>query len=224
MPDSNPTSSFVRRLLKKLQEAYPDAKCALNFESPLQLLIGTILAAQCTDARVNQITPGLFAKYPNAASFAKVSPGELEKDIHSTGFFRNKAKNIVACCQRIVSEYGGEVPNTMEDLLTLAGIGRKSANVILSESFGIPGITVDTHLGRLSRRIGLTVNTHPEKVERDLMVLLPRKHWIAFNHRIIIHGRRVCHSRKPDCDGCFLKRMCPKMGVSGKPEGAVKKG
>src|SRR5205823_2770572 len=172
------------RIVRILAEQYPDAQCALHHENPLQLLVATILSAQCTDARVNQVTPGLFARFPDAAAFAAADPAELEKAIQSTGFFRNKARNIIACCRQIMAQHGGQVPSTMEQLVQLPGVGRKTANVILGDSFDTPGITVDTHVGRLSRRMGLTTETDPEKVERDLMRLIPQPEWTLFSHRM----------------------------------------
>ena len=201
------------RINRKLAELYPDAACALIHENPLQLLIATVLSAQCTDARVNMITPSLFARYPDARAFADAEVSALEDAIRSTGFFRNKARNIRACCQAIVAEHGGQVPGTLEALVALPGIGRKTANVILGNAFQVPGITVDTHVGRLSRRLGLSKHTDPAKVERDLMALLPPREWTAFSHRLILHGRQVCHARKPKCPACVLNRLCPKMGV-----------
>jgi endonuclease-3 len=201
------------RIVRALAEHYPDAHCALHYENPLQLLIATILSAQCTDVRVNMVTPALFARYPDAAAFAEAKPKELEKAIQSTGFFRNKAGNIIACCKELVAKHGGQVPGTMEELVPLPGIGRKTANVILGNAFDVPGITVDTHVGRLSRRLGLTVHTDAVKVERDLMDLLPAREWTMFSHRMIFHGRQVCHSRKPNCAGCTLATFCPKIGI-----------
>jgi endonuclease-3 len=192
---------------------YPDAHCALHHDNALQLLIATILSAQCTDVRVNMVTPALFARYPNAKAFATAQPRELETLIQSTGFFRNKARSIIACCKKIVEEHHGEVPATLEELVPLPGVGRKTANVVLGDAFGIPGITVDTHVGRLSRRMGLTTHTDAEKVERELMKLLPRKDWTLFSHRMIFHGRQVCGARKPNCAGCALNDICPKIGV-----------
>jgi endonuclease III len=203
----------VKRLLDTLAELYPDAVCALDHETPLQLLVATILSAQCTDARVNLVTPALFARYRTAKDFAEARPAELEEYVASTGFFRNKAKNIRACCQAIVEKHGGEVPGTLEELIVLAGVGRKTANVVLGNSFDVPGITVDTHVGRLSRRLGLTTYEDPVKVEFDLMELVPQAEWTRFSHRLIFHGRRVCHARKPDCAGCVMKTFCPKVGV-----------
>jgi len=192
---------------------YPDAHCALHHENALQLLIATILSAQCTDVRVNMVTPALFARYPDASAFALADPRELETLIQSTGFFRNKARNIIACCRKIVDEHGGKVPSTLEELVPLPGVGRKTANVVLGDAFDTPGITVDTHVGRLSRRLGLTTLTDAEKVERELMKLLPRKDWTVFSHRMIFHGRQVCGARKPNCAGCALNDLCPKIGV-----------
>jgi endonuclease-3 len=213
MKPTNPLRDRARRIVRRLGRAYPDAHCALRHENPLQLLIATILSAQCTDARVNLVTPALFRKYPNAKAFADADPHELQRAIQSTGFFRAKARNILACCRRLVEEHGGEVPKTMVELVQLAGVGRKTANVILGNSFGVPGIPVDTHVGRLSRRMGLTVHTDPVKVESDLMGLIPPKEWTDFGHRMIFHGRQVCHSRKPACDGCSLRDLCPRVAV-----------
>jgi endonuclease III len=201
---------------RKLTELHPEPACALIHENALQLLVATILSAQCTDVRVNLVTPALFARYRDARAFAESEPAELEEAIRSTGFFRNKARNIRACCQAIVSKHGGEVPRTLEELVELNGIGRKTANVVLGNAFAVPGITVDTHVGRLSRRLGLSKHTDPEKVERDLMALIPRKDWTDFSHRLILHGRQVCFARKPNCAGCTLQRLCPKIGVEAK--------
>jgi endonuclease-3 len=197
-----------------LARLYPDAECALHHDNPLQLLIATMLSAQCTDARVNLVTPALFARFPDAHAFAAADTRELEKLIHSTGFFRNKARNIIACCQQLVAQYDGQVPSQMEDLVPLPGVGRKTANVILGSAFGVPGITVDTHVLRLSKRLGLTTQAQPEKVEQDLMARLPRLQWTPFSHRMIFHGRQVCHARKPACEGCALRRICPRVGVA----------
>ncbi len=199
---------------RKLVELYPDAECALVHHNPLQLLIATILSAQCTDVRVNMVTPALFSQYSTAQEFAAAKQNDVEKLIQSTGFFRNKARNIIALCKELVENYNGEVPNTMEELVHLPGIGRKTANVVLGDAFGVPGITVDTHVLRLSRRMGLTMHTVPEKVEQDLMNIIPKKHWTPFSHRMIFHGRQVCSARKPNCEDCTLKRICPKIGVS----------
>ena len=207
-------ASLARKICRLLARQYPDAKCALEHENPLELLIATILSAQCTDVRVNLVTPGLFARYPDARAFAEAKLPELEDAIRSTGFFRNKARNIKACCQAIVTENGGQVPQTLEGLVALPGIGRKTANVILGNAFSVPGITVDTHVGRLSRRLSLTEHTDPVKVEHDLMALLPAKDWTLFSHEIILHGRQVCHARKPKCSECVLNGLCPKIGVT----------
>jgi endonuclease-3 len=208
----------ARKIVRLLARLYPDAECALHHEGPLQLLVATILSAQCTDARVNQVTPALFARYPDARAFAEADVGELEKAIQSTGFYRNKARSIIGCCKGLVEQHGGRVPDTMEELVPLPGVGRKTANVVLGTAFGQPGITVDTHVRRLSGRLGLTEEEDPEKIERDLMRLIPRKDWTMFSHRLIFHGRQVCHARKPDCEGCGLARLCPKVGVPG-PQG-----
>jgi endonuclease-3 len=200
--------------VRHLTKLYPDAHCALEYKNPLQLLIATILSAQCTDVRVNMVTPALFARYPDAAAFANADQAELERMIQSTGFFRNKAKSIIACCKQIVEKHGGQVPATMEELTPLTGVGRKTANVILGNAFGIPGITVDTHVGRLSRRMGLTTEEDPEKVERTLMELIPKKEWTMFSHRMIYHGRQVCQARKPNCKGCALNKICPRVDVA----------
>lgn len=213
MKTSDPVRTRARRIVRILTRLYPDARCALHHENPLQLLIATILSAQCTDARVNLVTPALFARFRNAKAFATADTRELETAIQSTGFFRNKARNIQECCKQLVEHYAGQVPDTMEELVKLPGIGRKTANVILGSAYATPGITVDTHVGRLSRRMGLTTQTGPEKVERDLMRLIPKKEWTLFSHRMIYHGRQVCHARKPNCPGCALNQVCPKIGV-----------
>ena len=210
---ANPLRGRAGRIVRALARLYPDAHCALNYENPLQLLVATILSAQCTDVRVNLVTPALFTRYPNAAAFAEADAAEMEDAIRTTGFFRNKARSIMMCCRSLVEHHGGEVPATMEELVPLAGVGRKTANVILGNAFGVPGITVDTHVGRLSRRLGLTQETDPEKVERDLMGVIARKEWTMFSHRLIYHGRQVCHARKPNCDGCKLTKLCPRVGV-----------
>jgi endonuclease-3 len=208
----------ARRIVRELARLYPDARCSLDHANPLQLLVATILSAQCTDARVNQVTPALFARYPDVHAFASADLAELESLIQSTGFFRNKARNIVHCCQQLIEQHAGLVPRTMEELVPLAGVGRKTANVVLGNAFGIPGIPVDTHVGRLSQRMGLTLNTDPVAIEHDLMALLPRSEWTNFGHRMIYHGRQICHARKPLCDDCALARFCPKAGVGPLPE------
>jgi len=211
-----------RKINAKLRKLYPEAACPLTHEDPLQLLVATILSAQCTDARVNMVTPALFARYQSAADFAGAKPEELEAYVRSTGFFRNKAKNIMATCKAIVEQHGGEVPNTLEELVALPGIGRKTANVVLGNAYGVPGITVDTHVGRLSRRLGFTRHQNPEKVEQDLMRLVPQEDWSPFSLRLIFHGRQVCFARKPNCEGCALNEWCPKIGVA--KAGEIKRG
>ena len=200
-------------IIKRLKEAYPDAHCALIHTTPFELLIATILSAQCTDVRVNIVTADLFRKYRGPADFANVSQAELEKDIHSTGFFRNKAKNIQAACKRIIEQYGGKVPPTMDGLLTLGGVARKTANVVMGNAFGIAsGVVVDTHVSRLSQRLGLTKNKTPEKIERDLEQLVPKKDWVMFPHWMIWHGRQICIARNPKCTECTLADICAKIG------------
>lgn len=198
---------------KRLQKLYPDTRCALNHEAPWQLLIATILSAQCTDVRVNLVTPALFRRYPSVAALAEADRGELEKLIQSTGFYRNKAANILACCKSLVDKHGGLVPRTLDELTPLGGVGRKTANVVLGNAYGIPGLPVDTHVGRLSRRMGLTLHTDPVKVEKDLMSALPPEEWTLFSLRMIDHGRGVCFARKPRCESCTLADICPKIGV-----------
>lgn len=210
MTEKKQTDRRIRTLLTRLQKAYPDARCALNFSNPLELLIATILSAQCTDERVNQVTATLFKKYRTAADYAQAPLAELERDIHSTGFYRNKAKSIKAATQRIVEEFGGQVPRTMDELLTLPGVARKTANVVLGTAFGIPtGVVVDTHVARLAQRLGLTRQNDRDKIEQDLMQILPQDKWIDFAHRLIEHGRRVCKARKPLCAECVLADICP---------------
>jgi endonuclease-3 len=213
MTAANPVKTRARRIVRDLAGLYPNATCALHFEGSLQLLIATILSAQCTDVRVNLVTPALFARYPDAAAFANADRAELERLIQSTGFFRNKARNIQLCCQELVVKHGGQVPSTMEELTPLPGVGRKTANVVLGNAFAVPGIPVDTHVGRLSRRMGLTVHDDPVKVERDLMGMIPKEEWTMFGHRMIHHGRRICHARRPSCAECTLAKFCPKIGV-----------
>ena len=201
-------------ILEILERLYPDAKCALDHRGPLQLLIATILSAQCTDERVNQVTPALFERYPDAASFASAPQAELEAMIRSTGFFRNKARAIRECCADIVAKHGGEVPRTLEALTALHGVGRKTANVVLGNAYGVPGVVVDTHVTRLSHRLGLTRERDPVKIEFVLMRLVPEPKWTAFSHWLILHGRRVCIARKPRCSVCPLRPHCPRVGVS----------
>ncbi len=197
------------QIVNRLEELYPDVQCALHHDNPLQLLIATILSAQCTDARVNLVTPGLFRRFPDTRAFAGASLRELESAIRTTGFFRNKAKNIRECCRAILKRFGGRVPDNLEDLVSLPGVGRKTANVVLGNAFGIPGITVDTHVGRLSRRLGLTKQQDPVKVEFDLMKLIPKEKWSSFSLQLIWHGRRVCLARSPRCRECTLNSLCP---------------
>jgi len=209
------TKASVDRILKELEAEYPDVKCALNHQNPLQLLVATMLSAQCTDVRVNMVTPALFARYPAAADYANSQLSDLEKLIHSTGFFRNKAKNIKAAGQKLVAEFKGSVPKTMDALLSLPGVARKTANVVLGTAYDIAcGIVVDTHVFRLSHRLGLTRAKTPEKVEEDLMKIIPQTEWIQFSHRLIHHGRLVCSARSPQCDRCSLNAVCPKIGVA----------
>lgn len=211
---ANPIRTRARKITRLLAKEYPEAECALQHDNPLQLLVATILSAQCTDVRVNMVTPALFAQFPDARAFAEADKRKLQKAIQSTGFFRNKARNIMACCKQIVAEHDGEVPDTLAELVKLAGVGRKTANVVLGNAFNTPGITVDTHVTRLSRRMGLTEKNDAVKIERDLMELLPPKDWTLFSHRMIWHGRRVCAARKPRCEDCVLKKVCPQVGVS----------
>ena len=204
----------VKKIIAGLDRAYPDAHCELDHANPLQLLVATILSAQCTDKRVNLVTADLFKKYRSAADYANASLAELEQAIKTTGFFRNKARNIKAACQAIVEKHGGKVPQTMEELIQLGGVGRKTANVILGNAFGInAGVVVDTHVMRLSQRLGLTNQKTPEKIERELMALVPQKQWTLFSHWLIWHGRRRCAARKPDCDHCEVRKLCPRIGL-----------
>lgn len=197
-----------------LREQYPVAECALRHANPFELLIATILSAQCTDERVNQVTPELFRRFPTATKLAQAPRGELEAIVQSTGFFRAKAKNILGCCAGLVERHGGEVPRELESLVQLPGVGRKTANVVLGTAFGLAtGVVVDTHVTRLTRRLGLTRHTDAEKIERDLMRLLPQAEWIDFSHRLIHHGRRVCGARKPLCSECSLAALCPQVGI-----------
>lgn len=206
-----------------LAEAYPDAHAELDFSTPLELLVATVLSAQCTDVRVNQVTPALFARFPDAASYAAASPEELEEMVRPTGFYRAKAKSILGLAEALVTQHGGEVPGTLEELVALPGVGRKTANVVLGNAFGVPGITVDTHLGRLARRWKLTESEDPVKVEAELGELIERREWTMFSHRAIFHGRRVCHSRRAACGACLLARQCPSFGLAGPadPEAAM---
>lgn len=197
-------------MLDRLRDAYPDADCALTHENPYQLLAATILSAQCTDARVNKVTPGLFERYPDPAALAAADTEELQEIIRSTGFFRNKARSLQGFAAEVVEKYGGRIPDTMQQLLALPGVARKTANVVLGTAFGIAdGVVVDTHVGRLAQRLGYTTEKNPVKIERDLMEKLPREEWIPFSHRLIQHGRQICKSQRPRCESCFLADLCP---------------
>jgi endonuclease-3 len=206
----NPISpERVSDILKRLDQLYPDVTCALTHKDPWELLVATILSAQSTDVRVNMVTPELFKKYPTVQDFAKLEPQQLEADIRSTGFFRNKSKSVVGAARRVVSEYGGKVPQTMEDLLTLSGVARKTANVVLGTWFKkSEGVVVDTHVHRISRRLELTKNDDPKKIEQDLMAVIPRERWILFSHQVIWHGRKLCFARSPKCVDCLLENTC----------------
>jgi endonuclease III len=204
----------TRRIVAGLRKAYPDAHCELNFSNPLELLVATILSAQCTDKRVNLVTAALFEKYHSAEDFARAPQEELEQVIKSTGFFRNKAKSIKAACQAMVAEHQSAVPRTMEELTLLGGVGRKTANVVLGNAYGInSGVVVDTHVARLSLRLGLTREKTPEKIEQALVPLVPQSEWTLFSHLLIWHGRRRCYARNPDCEQCEVQSLCPKVGV-----------
>lgn len=197
-------------IIERLKKAYPDAHCALNHTNAFELLVATILSAQCTDERVNIVTADLFRKYRGPADYLQVAQSELEKDIHSTGFFRNKAKNIQAACKKLIESFGGEIPRTMEEILTLNGVARKTGNVVLGNAFGIAsGVVVDTHVTRLSQRLGLSEAKTAEKIELELQELVPKKHWVMFPHWLITHGRQVCNARKPKCGECVLADICP---------------
>lgn len=207
-----PTKIFVKKLLDFFDEYYPQAACALEFENPFQLLVATILSAQCTDERVNRTTPGLFCRYPDQSSMAQADLDELEAIIKPCGFYHNKARNIIAASRAIQENNGGQIPRTLEELVKLPGVGRKTANVLLGNAFGVPGLTVDTHLGRVSRRLGLSASQNPEKVEADLAAIIPRPQWTLFSHQAIAHGRALCKARRPLCESCALN-ICPRIGV-----------
>jgi len=207
--DKAEAAERVKKIWPILKKEYPRAKIALEFINPLELLIATILSAQCTDKRVNMVTKDLFKKYKSTADWVRADLKQIESDIRSTGFFRNKALNIKGACTKIAEQYGGKVPGTMEELLTLPGVGRKTANCVLGDAFGIPGITCDTHVIRLSRRLGLSENSDPVKLEFDLAEIVPKKNWTAFSHLIITHGRNVCIARKPNCPDCPIAKYCP---------------
>ena len=218
-PTTN-TKQYPEELVRRLRRHYPDVTCALAFRTPLELLVATILSAQCTDERVNLVTKTLFRKYRSAAAYAQAPIDELKDDIRSTGFFNAKAKNIQACCQLLVERYRGRVPKSMDALVELPGIGRKTANVVLGTAFGVTsGIAVDTHVTRLSRRLGLSRHEQPDKIEQDLMAQFPTEEWTNLSHRLIHHGRRICTARKPNCPECPLNDICPKIGVA-KPAGS----
>ena len=204
----------VKKIIAALRKTYPDAHCELNYLNPLELLIATVLSAQCTDKRVNQVTAELFRKYRTAADYANANTAALEQDVKTTGFFRNKTKSIQACCRKLVEQYGGKVPQTMEELVQLDGVGRKTANVLLGNAFGInEGIVVDTHVARLSQRLGITREKTPEKIEQGLRKLVPRAQWTMFSHWLIWHGRRRCYARNPDCLNCEIKTLCRRVGL-----------
>lgn len=213
----------ARRINRALAEQYPYAHAELDFRSPFELVVATVLSAQTTDVLVNQITPLLFARYPDARRMAEADPAELEAIIKPTGFFRAKARNLMALCNRLVDEYDGEVPGRLEDLVTLPGVGRKTANVVLGNAFGIPGITVDTHFGRLARRFGWTESDDPVRIESDVAELFEPKDWTMLSHRVVFHGRRVCHSRKPACGACAVANWCPSYGMGETDAGKAKK-
>ncbi len=203
----------ARRIHRLLAERYPDAHCELDFGTPLELLVATVLSAQTTDVRVNTVTPTLFARYRTAADYAGADRADLERIIQPTGFFRAKSEALMRLGDRLVSDFGGQVPASLAELVTLPGVGRKTANVVLGDAFGIPGITVDTHFGRLSRRFGWTVQDDPVKVEHEVGALFPRREWTLLSHRVIWHGRRTCHARRPACGACPVARLCPSYGV-----------
>ena len=213
--DKAEAADRFKKIWPILKKTYPRAKIALEFVNPLELLIATILSAQCTDVRVNMVTKDLFKKYRSAKDWAGADLKHIESDIRSTGFFRNKALNIKGACARIVEQYGGKVPGTMAELLTLPGVGRKTANCVLGDAFGVPGITCDTHVIRLSRRLGLSANSDPVKLEFDLAEIVPKARWTLFSHLLISHGRNICKARKPDCENCPISKHCP---VAGEPQ------
>jgi endonuclease-3 len=203
----------ARRMHRILADRYPDAHCELDFTTPLELLVATILSAQCTDKKVNEVTPIVFSRYPTAADYASADRERLEEILKPTGFFRAKSDSLIKLGARLVADFGGEVPGRLDKLVTLPGVGRKTANVVLGNAFGVPGITVDTHLGRLSRRFGWTAAQDPVEVERDLMAIFPRRDWTMLSHRVIFHGRRTCHARRPACGACPVASLCPSYGI-----------
>ena len=225
-PDPPSRTALVRRarrINRELAVLYPDAHCELNFSTPLELLVATILSAQCTDKRVNMVTPVLFARFRTAADYAAADRADLEKIIQSTGFFRAKANSILGLGQALCDRFGGQVPGNLADLVTLPGVGRKTANVVLGNAFGVPGITVDTHFARLSKRFGWTRQADPDKIEAEVGALIPRSDWTILSHRLIWHGRRVCHARKPACGACALARLCPSFGEGPTDEATARK-
>ena len=212
------TAARLSKIIAGLKKAYPDAHCELDHTNPLELLVATILSAQCTDKRVNLVTATLFKKYRSAADYARAPQADLEQEIKSTGFFRNKAKSIKACCQALVETHGGQVPRTMEALIELGGVGRKTANVVLGNAFNVnTGVVVDTHVARLAQRLALTKATAAEKIEQELMKLVAQEQWTLFSHLLIWHGRRRCYARNPDCAGCEIKALCPRLGLPKQP-------
>jgi len=225
MPRESNSAKIARlkSVIEGLKRTYPNAHCELQHGNPLELLIATILSAQCTDKRVNLVTPKLFEKYRSAADYARARPGELEQEIRTAGFFRSKARSIRACCQALVDEHGGEVPRTMDELVKLKGVGRKTANVVLGNAFDVNcGVVVDTHVARLAQRLGLTREKEPAKIERDLMKLVPQEEWTLFSHLLIWHGRRRCYARNPDCAHCEIEALCPRIGVARKAQSRTK--
>lgn len=211
--DLDAMRSRTREIIRRLKDIYPDARCSLTYEDPLQLLIATILSAQCTDVRVNMVTPVLFERFPAAADFADAPLEELEDLIRSTGFFRNKARNIQSCCRALLDRHGGRVPRSLDELVALDGVGRKTANVVLGNAFGIAeGVVVDTHVRRISNRLGLTRRQDPVKIEQDLIGLVPKRDWVDLPHLFIHHGRAICSARAPDCDTCGVGALCPSQG------------
>ena len=227
MPAEPPSHTALvrraRRINRELALLYPDARTDLNFTTPLELLVATILSAQCTDKRVNLVTPVLFARYRTAADYAAADREDVEKIIQSTGFFRAKTTSILGLGQALCERFGGEVPGNLRDLVTLPGVGRKTANVVLGDAFGVPGITVDTHFGRLARRFGWTTEDDPVKVEQEVGSLIPRAEWTPLSHRLIAHGRRVCHSRRPACGACGIAQLCPSYGIGPTDEATARK-
>lgn len=208
----------IKEIIKILKKAYPKSRTALNYRNPLQILVATILSAQCTDVRVNQITPMLFDKYRSAGDFAKADQAELEDEIRPTGFFRNKSKNIIGASQKIVEEFDDRVPDNMADLITLPGVARKTANIVLSSGYNIAeGIAVDTHVKRLSGRLGLSEEKDPDKIEQDLLIIVPKKDWLDFNYILVNHGRQICQARKPRCPECPLNHLCPYFAATNNP-------